>query len=297
MLDVRRLRFLVELSRRGSIAAVSEALHMSPSGISQQLSVLEREAGARLLERVGRGVRLTDAGRRLAEHGADILATLEMVETEARAGTEQPGGTCRVAAFGSAARILVPSLLDCQSRNPGLRVELVESEPEVALPGLLSGDFDVVVSEEYPGAQPPSPRRLQRDVLAADPLEIVAAASLLDGRELPGHGGSVPWALEPAGAASRMWAVQHCLGLGFTPDVQYESWDLGLLLLLVHEGAAVSLLPRLALPPHRESAGLVRLETGWARTLVSLVRRARANDPSVRAVLSSLHARFAQSAA
>jgi DNA-binding transcriptional LysR family regulator len=289
VLDVRRLRFLVELSRRGTIAAVSEALHMSPSGISHQLSLLEREAGAPLLERVGRGVRLTDAGRRLAARGADILAALESAQSEVRSQEEQPTGTCRVAAFGSAARALVPSLLDCQRRHPDVRVELVESEPEVAIPELLSGHVDLVVSEEYPDSAPDLPAHLHRQVLAEDPLELVAAEGLLDGRDLVGAGGDLPWALEPVGAASRAWTMRHCLGLGFTPSVQYESWDLDLLLLLVRQRAAAGMLPRLALPPLRETTGLVRLETGWTRTLVTLVRRARAHDPSVRVVRSFLH--------
>jgi DNA-binding transcriptional LysR family regulator len=293
MLDVRRLRLLVELSRRGTIASVSEALHMSPSGISHQLSLLERESGAPLLERVGRGVRLTDAGRRLAERGADILAALELAETEVRRGEESPPtGTCRVAAFGSAARVLVPTLLECQRQHPGLRVELVESEPEVAFPALLSGDFDVIVSEEYPGTAPTLPRHVQREVLATDPLHVVVAAELLDGRDLSTTGGSIPWAFEPVGASSRAWAVQHCLGRGFTPSVQYESWDLDLLLLLVRQGAAASVLPQLALPPETETTDLVRTDTGAARTLVSLVRRARKSDPSVQAVRSALHAQF-----
>ena len=297
MLDVRRLRFLVELSHRGTIAAVAEALHMSPSGISQQLALLEREAGVALLERIGRGVRLTEAGQRLAERGTDILAALELAHAELRSGEEPPTGTCRVAAFGSAARVLVPALLDCQQRHPGLRVELVESEPEVAIPALLSGEFDLVVSEEYPGAHAALPRHLHREVLAEDPLEIVVAASLLKGRDLAKAGSALPWALEPVGAASRAWAVQHCLGLGFTPAVQYESYDLDLLLRVVHQGAAASILPGLALPPQREVTALVRLETGWARTLVALTRHARAGDPSVRAVRRSLHGRFDESAA
>jgi DNA-binding transcriptional LysR family regulator len=292
MLDVRRLRFLVELGRRGTIAAVSEALHMSPSGISHQLSLLEREAGAPLLERVGRGVRLTDAGRRLAERGTDILAALELAETEVRSGREEPAGTCRVAAFGSAARVLVPTLLRCQREHPGLRVELVESEPEAALPALLSGDFDIIVSEEYPGAEPALPRHIQREVLTIDPLQIAVSAELLDGRDLASAGGNVPWALEPVGTSSRTWAVQLCLTQGFTPSVQYESWDLDLLLLLVRQGAAASMLPQLALPPEAETPDLVRTDTGAARTLVSLVRRARANDPSVQAVRAAFHARF-----
>lgn len=292
MLDVRRLRFLVELSRRGTIAAVSEVLHMSPSGISHQLSLLERESGAPLLERVGRGVRLTDAGRRLAERGADILAALELAETEVQRGEESPTGTCRVAAFGSAARVLVPTLLECQRQHPGLRIELVEAEPEVAFPALLSGDFDVIVSEEYPGTAPTLPRHVQREVLAIDPLHVVVAADLLDGRDLSRTGGSIPWAFEPVGASSRAWSVQHCLGRGFTPSVQYESWDLDLLLFIVRQGAAASVLPQLALPAQTETPDLVRTDTGAARTLVSLVRSARRNDPSVQAVRSALHARF-----
>src|SRR5689334_7388212 len=292
MLDVRRLRFLVELSHRGTIAAVAEALHMSPSGISQQLALLEREAGVPLLERIGRGVRLTEAGHRLAERGADILAALELAQAELRSGEEPPTGTCRVAAFGSAARALVPALLDCQQRHPGLRVELVESEPEVAVPALVSGEFDLVVSEEYPGTNPRLPRHINREVLGADPLELVAATSLLSGRDMVKEGAALPWALEPAGAASRAWAVQHCLGLGLSPTVQYESYDLDLLLLLVHQGAAASLLPRLVLPPQRETATLTRLETGWSRTLVSLARHARVGDPSVRAVRGALRGQF-----
>jgi DNA-binding transcriptional LysR family regulator len=292
MLDVRRLRFLVELSRRGTIAAVAAAMHMSPSGISQQLSLLEREAGAALLERVGRGVRLTEAGQRLAEHGAEILAALELAQTELRSDEEQPTGTCRVAAFGSAARAMVPSLLACQQRYPGLRIELVESEPEVAVPALLSGEFDLVVSEEYPGSTSQPPRHLHREVLGVDSLEVVAAPSLLRGRDLAKTGGNLPWALEPVGTASRMWALQHCVGLGFTPTVQYESCDLDLLLLLVHQGAAASILPRLVLPPERETTLLTRFETGWSRTLVSLARKAKVKDPSVRAVRGSLRDRF-----
>ena len=298
MLEVRRLHLLVELSHRGTIAAVASTLHMSPSGISHQLNLLEREAGTRLLERVGRGVRLTDAGRRLASRGAEILVALESAQTELRAAQQQPTGTCRVAAFGSAARIMVPVLLSTQEAHPGLRVEVVECEPEVAVPALLSGDFDLIVSEEYPGAIPPPVHQVDRRVLLEDPLELVVAPRVLAGRtptelgiEL---GTEVAWALEPVGAASRSWAVQHCVALGFTPDVQYESWDLGLLLLLVRRGAAASLLPRLALPPHRESGDLARTRTGWARTLVTLVRRGREADPTVRAVREALHAAFAE---
>jgi DNA-binding transcriptional LysR family regulator len=118
----------------------------------------------------------------------------------------------------------------------------------------------------------------------------------LKGRDFAKAGSILSWALEPVGAASRAWAVQHCLGLGFTPTVQYESYDLDLLLLVVHQGAAASILPRLVLPPQREIATLVRLETGWSRSLVALTRQARTGDPSVQAVRRSLHGQFHESA-
>jgi len=289
---VRRLRLLVELSRRGTIAAVAQARHMSPSGVSHQLALLEREVGAELLQRVGRGVQLTEAGERLALRGSQILVALETARTEARSPEDQPTGTCRVAGFGSAVRLLLPSVLACQDAHPGLRIELAESEPEVAVPALLSGDFDIVVSEEYPGEALPSREEIHRRILLRDPLDIVVATSLLDGRDLARAGGGLPWALEPAGAASREWAVQHCRGLGFTPTVQYESWDLELLLLLVRRGAAASILPRMVLPAARAGEELRRVDTGWSRTVVSLVRRGRELDPTVRAVREDLHAAF-----
>ena len=133
-----------------------------------------------------------------------------------------------------------------------------------------------MVSEEYPGSTPELPRHVDREVLGADPLEVVVATSLLGDATLVKEGGNLPWALEPVGAASRAWAVQHCLGLGFSPTVQYESYDLDLLLLLVHQGAAASILPRLVLRRNGRPRRSTRLDTAWSRTLVSLARQARA---------------------
>ncbi len=292
MIEVRRLRLLVELSRRGTIAAAASALHMSPSGISHQLSLLEREAGTALLQRLGRGIRLTEAGERLAARGAEILVALETARSELASPEEEPAGTLRVAAFASALRALIQPVIDCQAAHPALRVELVESEPEDAVPALLSGDFDLVVSEEYPGTTPiASADRLHRRTVGEDPLDVVLPADIWGGRDLARCGGVVPWALEPTDSASRAWAVQYCRGLGFTPDVQYESRDLALLLLLVRQGGAAAVLPRLALPPAADAA-LTRIETGWARTLVTVVRRGRECDPSLIVLRRALHEAF-----
>src|SRR4051794_7880784 len=148
MLDLRRLRLLRELRERGTIAAVADALAYTPSAVSQQLTQLEREAGVPLLERVGRGVRLTDAAHRRAEHTDSILARLERAEGELAAATGAVHGRVRVAAFQPAARSLVaPVMRPLADRHVGLRVELLEQEAEEGLPQLCSGDVDVVVAE------------------------------------------------------------------------------------------------------------------------------------------------------
>src|SRR3954452_11663746 len=150
MLDLRRLRLLRELSARGTIGAVAEALSYSPSAVSQQLSQLEREAGVPLLERVGRGVRLTDAALGLVEHTDAVLARLEQAEAELSAAEADVHGVVRVSAFQTALRWLVAPILRALARaHPRLRTEVVEAEAEESLPQLRVGDLDVVVAEEY----------------------------------------------------------------------------------------------------------------------------------------------------
>lgn len=149
MLDLRRLRLLVELSRRGTIGAVAQALSYSPSTVSSQLGVLEKEAGVALLEPAGRRLRLTAAGELLVSHGVRLLTELERAETGLAALRGEVVGTVRVAAFQSAVlALLPPALLDLRARHADLRVEVTGLEPEVSLPALAGGDFDLVLAEE-----------------------------------------------------------------------------------------------------------------------------------------------------
>jgi DNA-binding transcriptional LysR family regulator len=123
MLDLKRLRLLRELSARGTIGAVAEALSYSPSAVSQQLAQLEREAGVPLLERVGRNVRLTAAAQTLVTHTDALLARLEEAEADLQATAEQITGTLRVAAIQSAGLyLLAPALRRLKAEHPALRV-------------------------------------------------------------------------------------------------------------------------------------------------------------------------------
>src|SRR5215213_670960 len=135
MLGLRRLRLLRELNERGTIAAVAEALQFTPSAVSQQLAQLEREAGVPLLERAGRGVRLTDAALVLVDHAEALLERAALAEADLAAAAGTVSGRGRVAGFQSVLlRIAIPAMARLASDAPRLRCEFFEAEPEQALP-------------------------------------------------------------------------------------------------------------------------------------------------------------------
>jgi DNA-binding transcriptional LysR family regulator len=286
MLEMRRVRLLVELERRGSVAAAAEVLHLSPSGVSAQLARLEREVGVDLVARVGRGLQLTEAGHRLAQRGREVLAAMESAESELRELSGDVTGTLRLAAFQSAALLLVPQALQCAESYPGLRVELVQAEPEVAVPALLAGLVDLVIAEEYPGVQHWIPAETHREGLGVDPLYVVLDESLAKGRSLAAAGGRIPWVMEVQGSAAREWAEQTCRRLGFEPDVRYESDDLLVHLELIQHGRAAGMLP--ALVASRGARQLQRTPTGSARSLLTLSRSGTERNPGLRVVRNSL---------
>src|SRR3954462_12257077 len=208
MLDLRRLRLLHELHQRGTIAAVADALQFTPSAVSQQLAVLEREAGVALLERAGRGVRLTDPALVLVAHATDLLDRAERAEAElaAAAGARTIAGRGRIAAFQSVAlNVACPAIARLAADAPGLRCELVEAEPEDSLPALALGDLDLVLADEWehhPLARPPGADRhdLHREAgrlalatdhpLAREHPTAVPLAALRDAAWTTGHPGS-----------------------------------------------------------------------------------------------------------
>src|SRR4051795_759607 len=150
MLDLRRLRLLHELHQRGTIAAVADALQFTPSAVSQQLAILERETGVRLLERAGRGVRLTDAALVLVEHAEALLERVALAEADLASVAGEVTGRGRIAGFHSAAlRLGLPAIATLARDAPRLRTELIEAEPEQALPALGLGDVDLVLGDEW----------------------------------------------------------------------------------------------------------------------------------------------------
>jgi DNA-binding transcriptional LysR family regulator len=220
MLDTRRLRILHELKIRGTLAEVAAAMNFSPSSVSQQLALLEKETGVELLRKVGRRVQLTPQAEILVAQTTSMLAILEGAEATLAASLTSVAGTVRVAVFQSAALALMPDALSLmRSRYPEVRVEMVQREPETALYETWARDFDMVVAEEYPAHAAPRHPELDKKPLTSDAVslavppvsrQIHAVGSIQDARDLP-------WVMEPAGAASRHWRCSSAASRGSSP--------------------------------------------------------------------------------
>ena len=286
MLDPRRLRLLVELRERGTVTAVADALHFTPSAVSQQLAVLEREAGTPLVRRVGRRMLLTEAGERLAVHAVRVLAALDAAQHSV-APEQEVGGSVVVAAFQTAAHHLVaPVFTQLAAEHPGLDTRLFEIEAELALPLLLTGEVDVVVADEYAHATRSRDERVERADLMRDELFVAMGA----GHPLAHAEGAVrlrafaqdPWAAAVEGTAFAQLLLNACRDEDFEPRIAHRVTDLALLLELPARGLGVALVPSMGDPAGDERV-VVRPVAGGGlhRDIFVAVRRGDRARPSV----------------
>lgn len=291
MLDVRRLRILRELQIRGTLAGVADALSFSPSAVSQQLSLLEKEVGVELLRPSGRRVVLTPQAEILVSYTAEILRTLERAEADLASSLTAVTGTVRIAVFQSAALALMPGALALMdSEYPEVRVEMVQREPEAALRETWARDFDLVIAEQYPHHAAPWHPELDRKILATDSIRLATPPRSL-GRFHPrslAETASAPWVMEPRGTASRHFAEQACRRAGFEPDVRFETADLQSQIRLIETGNAVALLPDLVWTERGTTARLVELPQHPQRTIFTSAREASAARPAIAAVRAVL---------
>jgi DNA-binding transcriptional LysR family regulator len=280
MLDVRRLRLLRELQIRGTLAGVAEALSFSPSAVSQQLSLLEKEVGVELLRTSGRRVVLTPQAEILVAHTAEVLRTLERAEAELASSLTAVTGTVKVAVFQSAALALMPDALTIMGReHPEVRVEMVQREPESALRETWARDFDLVIAEQYPGHAAPRHPELDRRTLTTDAIRL-AVPPRRDAHSIADVA-TAAWVMEPRGTATRHWAEQACRRAGFEPDVRYETADLQAQIRLIESGNAVALMPDLLWTGRDTTVRLLRLEDDPHRTIFTSVREASSTRPAI----------------
>lgn len=290
VLNPWRLRLLHQLHLLGTVRAVADAVHLSPSSVSQQLAVLESEVQAQLFERVGRRIRLTPVGVVLAGHAAEILDHLESVEADIASLHAEPTGLVRIAAFTSSFHsILVPAVLRLRSEHPRISVEVREAEPIAGLDTLRRGETDVVVAAEF-GDVPVSPDPLLvRVPLSGDRVVLVASR---DRDDLAGATGlaalaSEAWAFELPGAHLADLAERLCLRAGFVPRVVGRFDSHGALLRHVEAGLSVTLLPLLAVDD-RHAVQAIPLPGLPPRNIQLVTRRGATSRVAVRETVAAL---------
>lgn len=288
MIDVRRLEVLVAVARTGSVSRAAEALHFGQPTVSHHLRRLEAETGSVLLQRVGRGVRLTAEGERLAARGEEILALLDRAEAELRAASSLEHGVVRLATFPSAVPTLVPEVLDLLAEShPGIRLELVEAEPPEATALLVSGRVDLALAFTY--ADHETPPAVTAELLGHDDLLLVTPARAAD----PGAGSEGEQGARLADHADDSWLagcercrshlVDACRDAGFDPTITFASDDYVAVQALVAAGAGVTLLPALALAAHRHPGVDAQPVRGATRDLVLLTHGRPPLPPAIRA--------------
>ncbi len=286
MFELRRLRMLHELALRGTLAAVAEALSYSPSTISQQLSLLEKEAGVALFVPDGRRVRLTAEGAMLASHAAAALELDERVRGELAAGASGTS-TVRAAVLQTTAQTVLPAALTLLAdRAPGLRLEVEQVPPEEGLFELAARRFDLAIAEQYPGHTREHGSGLQRVILGRDRIRLATPPD--DAATRLAHLADRAWVMEPAGTAARQWAVQQCRAAGFEPDVRFEIADLTAQVRLIAAGHAVGMLPDLVWADADPPVRLAALPGTPSRELFAATRRSSAAGAPVGAVIDAL---------
>lgn len=292
--DLRRLAVLRELRRRGSLARTAEALHLTPSAVSQQLAALAREAGVPLTEREGRGVRLTGQARVLLAHADLIAAQLERARADLAAYGEGGRGSVRIGCFSSGILGLLPGTLRALAvRLPQVRVDVVEAEPPDLFTALDGGRLDLAVAVDFAAAPPHTDTRYSRTDLLTDVLDVavppghpLAGRSRVSLRELAADAWIVGDARSCCGAVAR----SVCAAAGFTPDIRHAVNDWGALAALVEAGQGVALIPRLVQPlyAHRRLALLTTEGAPPSRNVFAAVRAGAEGDPVLAAVRDQL---------
>ena len=295
MIDARRLRVLREVAEQGTLAAAADALHLTPSAVSQQLAALEREVGQPVIERNGRGVRLTGAAEVLVGHANVVLAQLEAAAADVAAYSEGVVGTVRIAGFATAlAELVAPAAAALRASHPAARADDRRAGGARLLRRARARrrrhrDLDGVAAQAPPQRRPALPPRARcaRDaldaVLPAD--HPLAARAEIDLAELAAE----PFVGPPDGTSCHDVTVSGCAAAGFTPAFEHWSLDFYTTMALVAAGLGVALVPRLAQAAVPAGAVVRPLRApAPARHVFAATRAGAERRPTVAAVLAAL---------
>jgi DNA-binding transcriptional LysR family regulator len=295
VLDVTRLRVLVAVARHGSVTGAARALSYAQPSVSHHLARLEAETGSQLVQRVGRGIRLTEAGLVLAERAEEILGRIDAAEAELAAYTGLRAGRVRLAAFPSALGTFVPTAAAAfAAAHPGVELRLTEAEPPDAVRLLRAGEIDVALLFSYQdatdGARPdvgdPEDDGLRRTTLMTEPIYLVTPAGV-PGDQLADHRDR-RWIAGCERCRTAM--VRSCAAAGFAPDIAFTTDDYLAVQSLVAAGLGVTTLPGLTLRSHCHPGVRATRLDGLTRTISVAVHGEPPDPPATAALRAELAA-------
>ncbi|WP_427923805.1 LysR family transcriptional regulator [Streptomyces sp. cg40] len=294
MLNLERLRTLDALARHGSVSGAAEGLHVTTSAVSQQMSKLEREVGQQLLAKNGRGVRLTDAGRLLAEHAGRILSQVELAQADLEAQRGQVVGELRLSAFPTAARGLFPAALAAlRAQHSALRVRSTELEPESGIAGVVRGDLDLAVVLDWYNKPMPLPDGLVKAPILDDPADVaMPAGHPLAGRDEVdlGEFAEDEWITWAEGEFCHEWLMFTLRSRGIEPIIGHRAAETHTQLGLVAAGLGVCIAPLLGRSPMPAGVVTVPLKQRVSRHVYVVWRADADRRPSIRAAVEALRA-------
>jgi DNA-binding transcriptional LysR family regulator len=295
-LSLQRLRMLRELHRRGTVTAAAAALHYTASAVSQQLAQLERDVGARLFERLGRRVQLTELGLVLTEHAEEIIGSVERATLALEEAQEGVSARLTAGVWASVASGLLPAALTALAADhPGIQVRTKELAPEDTEGAVRDGalDFSFVIDySNYPMSWDPA---LARVVIAVERLHAAVPAGAVPSAtlSLPGLA-EHPWIL--AGPRSHFGRAVRiaCQRGGFEPKINHEVGEQATALAMVAAGLGVTLVSDLGLSLCPPGVDIVSLTEPVMRTVSIAYRMKAARRPSLELVIEAVRAAAAE---
>jgi DNA-binding transcriptional LysR family regulator len=293
-MDLGRLRALRELALRKTMAAVAEALFVSPSAVSQQISLLEQEVGIKLIERRGRGVELTVAGQNLVRRADRIFSEIESARADIAELKQVISGELRVAAFPSVAAAIIPGTIRALSaEHPQLTIQFDEMEPEQSLAELRSWQTDVAIIDDLnvpAGALDPN---IETVPLMEDVFNVMVGlghrlaespwATLEDLR-------AERWVIDTASSNYTRMLTEACQTAGFSPQIVARCNGFEVTVALIREGCAIAILPGLRASHDLEDVWVCRLKPEIRRKISLAFRKGEKRSPALQAFLTRVKA-------
>lgn len=289
MIDIGAVRSLIAVRDHGSIVAAAEALGYTPSAVSQQIKRLEDRGNRPMLERVGRGVVLTERGLLLADHGSRLLDDLAGLENLVQSPDDVVSGSYRLATFATANRGLVAPLLSgLRERAPHLEVKVLEDEPRRIVRSVARGQADLGIVHDWTSMPLGLPPELESAALLEDRADMLVhrAHPLARRRSVtPVDLSDERWAVTPAGTICHDWLLQMYAQHGMRPDLRYEAEDYATHVALVAHEAAIALVPRMGRVVLPETVVAVEVRDPAPRRTIQLIWRRTVSNSAARAVV------------